>query len=168
MNKSARTSPENTKVLVVGGGFAGMCSAITLKKQGYQVELIDLDPDWRVYGAGITITGPTLRAYRHLGMYDEIAEKGAIVRSTTLHRQDGFVLGEINEPETVGEDPATGGIMRPILHEMMSSQVRALGIPVQLGVKVDSLIQGDGTVDVTFSNGQQGTGDDDNGRQPGP
>ncbi len=48
--------------LVVGGGIGGMATAISLAERGVQVELIDLDPDWRVYGAGITITGPTLRA----------------------------------------------------------------------------------------------------------
>ena len=44
------------KVLVVGGGIGGMSAAITLRRSGAQVDLVDLDPGWRVYGAGITIT----------------------------------------------------------------------------------------------------------------
>jgi 2-polyprenyl-6-methoxyphenol hydroxylase-like FAD-dependent oxidoreductase len=64
--------------LIVGGGIGGMAAAISLARSGVSVELIDLDPDWRVYGAGITITGPTLRAYKHLGMVDDIAQQGAI------------------------------------------------------------------------------------------
>ncbi len=159
MTNAADKTPKDTKVLVVGGGFAGMCSAISLSKLGYQVDLIDLDPDWRVYGAGITINGTTLRAYRHLGMYDEIAEKGAIVRSTLLYRADGVVLREMAVAETVGEEPATAGSMRPLLHEMMLSRVRAAQVTVKLGVKVDSLTQQDDTVSVTLSDGSSGTYD---------
>ncbi|MEY4720391.1 MAG: hypothetical protein RIQ46_116, partial [Pseudomonadota bacterium] len=38
--------------LVVGGGIGGMATAISLAERGVKVSLIDLDPDWRVYGAG--------------------------------------------------------------------------------------------------------------------
>ena len=61
--------------LVVGGGIGGMAAAISLARRGVAVELIDLDPDWRVYGAGITITGPTLRAYAELGLIDRIVKE---------------------------------------------------------------------------------------------
>ncbi len=159
MTNAADKKPEDTKVLVVGGGFAGMCSAISLREHGYQVDLIDLDPEWRVFGAGITINGTTLRAYRHLGMYDEIADKGAIVRSTLLYRADGVVLREMAVAETVGEEPATAGIMRPILHEMMSSRVRAAAVSVKLGVTVESLTQQEDEVTVTLSDGTSGTYD---------
>jgi 2-polyprenyl-6-methoxyphenol hydroxylase-like FAD-dependent oxidoreductase len=49
------------EALIVGGGIGGMAAAIALSERGVKVDLIDLDPQWRVYGAGITITGPTLR-----------------------------------------------------------------------------------------------------------
>ena len=51
------------RVLIVGGGIAGMSCSIALKKIGAEVDLIDNDPQWRVYGAGITITRPTWRAF---------------------------------------------------------------------------------------------------------
>lgn len=34
--------------LVVGGGIGGMASAISLASRGVKVDLIDLDPQWRV------------------------------------------------------------------------------------------------------------------------
>jgi len=57
-------------ILIVGGGVGGMSAAIALRKIGADVELIDIDPQWRVYGAGITITGPTLRAFKNLNEKD--------------------------------------------------------------------------------------------------
>ena len=56
------------RVLIVGGGIAGMALAIGLRRIGIAVEIAEVDPQWRVYGAGITITGPTLRALDRLGL----------------------------------------------------------------------------------------------------
>lgn len=142
--------------LVVGGGIGGMAAAISLAKRGVAVELIDLDPDWRVYGAGITITGVTLRAYRHLDMWEDIAEHGAITSGSSVFHFSGQHLRELDEPAVDGEEPATGGIMRPILHELMQERVRALNIPVRLGITVTSLENRDDGVDVIFSDGSEG------------
>jgi len=144
------------RALVVGGGIGGMAAAISLAARGVSVDLIDLDPDWRVYGAGITITGPTLRAYRHLGLLDRIAAQGAITNGARIFRYDGVHLQDLDEPAIEEGLPATGGIMRPVLHRLMQERVRALAIPVRLGVTVDALDQDKGGVDVTFSDGGRG------------
>lgn len=143
-------------VLIVGGGIGGMAAAIKLKQQGIAIELIDLDPAWRVYGAGITITGPTLRAYRHLGMVEEIAAEGAITNGSKIFRYDGTFLHALDEPVLEQGLPATGGIMRPILHRLMQRRIESLCIPVRLGITVEALDQRGAGVDVTFSDG--GTG----------
>jgi 2-polyprenyl-6-methoxyphenol hydroxylase-like FAD-dependent oxidoreductase len=143
-------------VLIVGGGIGGMAAAIALAERGVAVELIDLDPDWRVYGAGITITGPTLRAYKHLGMVGDIAAQGAITNGSRVFRFDGEHLHDLDEPALEEGLPATGGIMRPVLHGIMQARVRALNIPVRLGVTVNALDHRDDGVDVTFSDRSAG------------
>ncbi|MFM6829902.1 MAG: FAD-dependent monooxygenase, partial [Novosphingobium sp.] len=137
--------------LVVGGGIGGMAAAISLAERGVTVDLIDLDPDWRVYGAGITITGPTLRAYKRLGLLDAIKAAGAITSKTRLFRFDGTHILDLDEPVIEEGLPATGGIMRPILHRIMQTRVRELPIAVRLGVTVTALENRDDGVDVTFS-----------------
>jgi 2-polyprenyl-6-methoxyphenol hydroxylase-like FAD-dependent oxidoreductase len=133
-----------------------MAAAIGLATRGVKVDLIDLDPDWRVYGAGITITGPTLRAYRRLGLLDEIKAEGAITNRTRLFRFDGTHIADLEEPVIEEGLPATGGIMRPVLHRIMQARVRALAIPVRLGLTVNALENRDNGVDVTFSDGTTG------------
>ena len=128
-----------------------MAAAIKLKEQNLDVDLIDIDPDWRVYGAGITITGPTLRAYKHLNMVDDIATQGAITNGTKMILFNGTLLREMDEPALEEGLPATGGIMRPVLHKIMQSRVNKLGINVRLGITVDKLNQDGKSVDVTFS-----------------
>lgn len=146
-------------VLVVGGGIGGMAAAISLARKGWAVELVDLDPEWRVYGAGITITGPTLRAYRDLGLVKAIAEHGAITTRSRIFRFDGVHLQDLDEPALEEGLPATGGIMRPVLHHLMQDEVRALDIPVRLGLTVTALDNRAGGVDATFSDGTTGAYD---------
>ena len=148
-----------SNALIVGGGIGGMSTAICLAKRGVDVTLIDIDPEWRVYGAGITITGITLRAYQHLDMVDEIATKGAITNGSTLFRFDGMLLQELDEPPIEDGLPATGGIMRPILHKSMQSKVNELGVSVKLGLSVDALKNTETGVDVIFTDGSTGSFD---------
>ena len=144
------------RALIVGGGIGGMAAAIALSERGVKVDLIDLDPQWRVYGAGITITGPTLRAYRRLGLLEEIKAQGAITTKTRLFKYDGTHLHDLEEPVIEEGLPATGGIMRPVLHRIMQKRVKELEIPVRLGLTVSSLTNVDGGVDVVFSDGSAG------------
>lgn len=154
MTRESISSVDTT--LIVGGGIGGMAAAIALATRGVSVHLIDIDPEWRVYGAGITITGPTLRAYRRLGLLDAIKQQGAITTKTRLFKYDGTHLKDLDEPVIEEGLPATGGIMRPVLHRIMQAKVKALNIPVRLGITVSALDNREDGVDVTFSDGTTG------------
>lgn len=148
-----------TTALVVGGGIGGMATAISLAERGVTVDLIDIDPNWRVYGAGITITGPTLRAYKRLGMLEAIKAEGAITNRTRLFRYDGLHMLDLDEPAIEEGLPATGGIMRPVLHRIMQTRVRELEISVRLGLSVSAMdLRNDFSV-ANFSDGSTGTYD---------
>ncbi len=142
-------------VLVVGGGIGGMTAALALERRGVAVTLIDADPKWRVYGAGITITGMSLRAFDDLGVLDEIRARGFVHNGMRARRLTGE---QISEPRFApdGAPPVMlgGGIMRPVLHDILSTRVRASGIDVRLGVTVATMTQDADGVDVTFSDGE--------------
>lgn len=143
-------------ILIIGGGIAGMASAIRLGGMGHKVDLIDIDKDWKVYGAGITITGPTLRAYKRLGLLDAIKAEGAIEPGSSIYSYTGEWLRDLDEPALEDGVPATGGIQRPVLHRIMQARVRELDINVTLGLTVDALENAGDGVDVTFSDGRHG------------
>ena len=141
-------------VLVVGGGIGGMTAAIALKRKGVAVTLIDSDPNWRVYGAGITITGMSLRAFDDLGVLDEIRARGYVHNGMRPRRFSGEPMGEPRFAPA-GAPPVMlgGGIMRPVLHDILSTKVRAVGVDVRLGVTVATLDQDESGVDVVLSDG---------------
>jgi len=147
-------------ILIVGGGIAGMSAAILLARSGARVDLIDLDAQWKVAGAGITITGPTLRAMQTLGILDEIRALGYTGNGIRVCRTDGSVIAELATPAPKGTDiEGSGGIMRPVLHRILSQQVLARGTNVTLGVTVESLRQDQNQVQVQLSDGVQGSYD---------
>ena len=142
------------KVLVIGGGIAGMSTAILLRRAGASVDLVEMDPNWRVYGAGITITGPTLRALRTVGVLDAVLAQGAAWTGGTVFNRQGDFLVDLSTTPVEPGIPATGGVMRPVLHAVLSTHTREAGVDVRLGVTVDGLTQDQDEVEVLTSDGQ--------------
>lgn len=145
------------QVLIVGAGIAGMAAAIALRRNGVAVELIDLDPDWNVSGAGLTITGPTLRALRQLGVYDEVAARGYVGDGIRVCRVDGEPVRDVPTPMPPEAGVCgSGGIARPVLQEILSSRLFTAGVQPRLGVSVDRIDQERDGVSVRFSDGTAG------------
>lgn len=146
-------------VLVVGGGIAGMSAAIMLRRAGLAVDLVDIDPEWRVYGAGITITGPTLRAFKALGILGRVMAEGHTNDDLNVCARDGTLIAQIKTPRLEPDVPGAGGILRPVLHTILSGATLALGTTVRLGLTVGAILRNDSVVDVRFSDGTTGTYD---------
>lgn len=144
------------RALIVGGGVGGMSAAIALARLGVAVELIDMDPQWRSYGAGISVTGLSLRAFDMLGILDDVRREGFVSSGIRLRAPDGSVVMESPSPPP-GHTPApidcSGGIMRPALHAIMQDTVREAGVTVTLGVSPTGYAEGNDGVTVTLSDG---------------
>lgn len=142
--------------LIVGGGIGGMSAAIVLRRLGIAVDLVDLDPEWRVYGAGITITGPTLRAFKALGVFEEIREVGYTGHGICICSVAGERLRVLPTPMDPNADvPGSGGIMRPVLHKILSRHTLDGGTRVRLGITVDAIEQNENSASVRFSDGSK-------------
>lgn len=145
------------KALIVGGGIGGMSAAITLRKHGVEVDLIDIDPQWRVYGTGITITGATLRALKALGVLDAVIASAYAGQGIQVCDMSGRRLGCVPTPLVADDDvPGTGGIMRPLLHQILSARTLELQTSVRLGITVDRLDSDATGVQARFSDGSSG------------
>jgi 2-polyprenyl-6-methoxyphenol hydroxylase-like FAD-dependent oxidoreductase len=151
------TMPAVKKVLVIGGGFSGMAAAIELRKQDIEVDLVEIDPGWRSYGAGISLGGATLRAFRRLGILDAFLEQGAASDGVEVCIPTGQKVAELPTPRLAGPDvPGNGGIMRPTLARILAEATRAAGAHVRLGCTFTSIEQDGEGVDVAFSDGSRG------------
>ncbi|WP_175671333.1 FAD-dependent oxidoreductase [Burkholderia ambifaria] len=147
-------------VLVIGGGFSGMATAIQCAKLGLTVDLVEIDQGWRSYGAGISIGGPTLRALRTIGVLDAFFERGHGGDGVNLYTAGGQSIGTLPTPRVAGEDvPGGGAIMRPVLADILAKATRAAGVRVKLGCTFSRIEPRGEQVDVAFTDGTHGTYD---------
>lgn len=148
---------EVKNALVIGGGIGGMCAAIELRKRGIEVDLVEIDPEWRVYGAGITISGPTLRAFKTVGVIDRILQEGWCADGCDLANASGQVFAQLPTPRIAGpEVPGGGGIMRPVLARILADATTRAGVKVRLGCTFVGLEDSDTGARVTFTDGTAG------------
>jgi 2-polyprenyl-6-methoxyphenol hydroxylase-like FAD-dependent oxidoreductase len=153
-------SASGLRVLIVGGGFSGMSAAIQLRKVGASVDLVELDPGWRSYGAGISLGGPTLRAFRTLGVLDAFLASGAASDGVDLFTPGGQKIASIPTPRLAGPDvPGGGAIMRPALAAILAEATRASGATIKLGTSFSRLTSPNGDVEVQLSDGSRATYD---------
>lgn len=144
------------KTLIIGGGFSGMAAAIQLRKLGLEVDLVEIDPGWRNYGAGISLGGATLRALRTLGVLDAFLREGSATDGVEIRLPDGTPIGALPTPRLAGPDvPGGGGILRPVLAKILADATRAAGTKVHLGCTFTSIEQDADGVDVNFTDGQR-------------
>lgn len=142
------------KVLIIGGGFSGMAAAIELRRHGIAVDLVEIDPGWRSYGAGISLGGATLRAFRRLGILDTFLAQGAASDGVEIFTPTGVKVATLPTPRIAGPDvPGDAGIMRPVLARILAEATRAAGASVRLGCTFTGIVQDEAGVDVSFSDG---------------
>jgi 2-polyprenyl-6-methoxyphenol hydroxylase-like FAD-dependent oxidoreductase len=145
-------------VLVIGGGAAGNAVTVLLRRGGFAVDLIEARDDWNATaGSGITLQGNALRVLRELGAWEQVQASGFGFGSVGITAPDGTVLHVADDIRTGGEDlPATLGMQRPRLQQILIDAVRASGAPVRLGTTAQILDQDASGVSVRFSDGTEG------------
>ncbi len=143
-------------ILIVGGGIAGLCTAIGLRDAGFKIEIIDSNPKWDVYGVGIIQLANALRALAALGLAEQAIENGFPMSSLVMYAPNGHLIANIPQPQIAGPNfPSQNGITRPKLHAILQKAVQATGATVRLGITTDQILEHDG-VDVSFSDGSSG------------
>src|SRR5947207_15918992 len=94
-------------VLIVGGGLAGFALARALSRRDISaviLERLSAPPEGRL---GLNLPGNAVRAIGALGLADELAALGAVVRRREYRTARGRLLFQIDE------DAFWGGDVRP-------------------------------------------------------
>jgi 2-polyprenyl-6-methoxyphenol hydroxylase-like FAD-dependent oxidoreductase len=138
-------------ILIVGGGIAGLTTAIALRQRGFAPELVERSGSWRALGAGIVLQPNAMRVLRGLNVGTDIETAGATLRRFKYFDQGGDRLCEIDLVKLWSGVSSGVGIGRG---ELQKALVRAAdGARCRLGVDVTSVHQRDGFVSVGFSDG---------------
>jgi 2-polyprenyl-6-methoxyphenol hydroxylase-like FAD-dependent oxidoreductase len=146
---------EVQRVLVVGGGIGGLSTTIALRRAGIDVDVVERNPAWDVYGVGILQPGNALRALHELGLAHEAVAQGHPMRGDTTWTSDGSVLiADHDWPPLVDGLPPGNGITRPRLHRIFQTHALDSGADVRTGVTFDAIQDEGDSVRVRFTDGQ--------------
>ena len=144
-------------VLIVGGGIGGLCTAIALRQAGVAVDVVEIQPQWRVYGVGIIQQNNVVREMQRLGVLERYLDAAWPFDSVSVHTLSGQQLASFPGQRLAGEQfPANVGISRLALHNVLCSTARELGVRLTTGESIDAFRQVDDAVEVSFSRGGQG------------
>lgn len=147
---------QSLSVLIVGGGIAGLTSAIALGRRGHRVEVIEKDPEWSVYGVGIIQQANVVRAVAELGIIDDYIDAGFGFSFVEVYKPDGEMAARIPVQPLVEGYPANVGIGRPALHKVLGDRAKGAGSKVRLGVTAEQITDDGQKVSVRFSDGSAG------------
>jgi 2-polyprenyl-6-methoxyphenol hydroxylase-like FAD-dependent oxidoreductase len=144
------------KILIIGAGIGGLSAGIALRKQGYDVEMIEKDPEWTVYGVGIIQQNNTIRATAELGVIDDYVDAGAGFDHVKIFAPNGEQVATIPISPLVKGYPANMGIARPALQKVLAESAQKHGAQIRLGLTATEINDVGDHVDVTFSDGSKG------------
>jgi 2-polyprenyl-6-methoxyphenol hydroxylase-like FAD-dependent oxidoreductase len=125
------------RILIVGGGIAGLSTAIALRQAGFAPELIERRSAWPAAGSGIVMHANAMRVLHRLGLGEAVAREGAVLRRWSFADARGAALFETDLDRLWAETGPTVGIARPRLHELLIDAAR--GVPCRLGVDVSEI-----------------------------
>lgn len=147
---------KDLRILVIGGGIGGLTSAIALCRKGFDVEVIERDPDWSVYGVGIIQQGNVIRAMTELGLIDDYISAGFGFDRVQVYIPTGQCVADIPTPRLVEGYPGNVGIGRRALHKVLGDRAKGAGASIRLGITAETLDDDGNGVSVTFSDGSTG------------
>jgi 2-polyprenyl-6-methoxyphenol hydroxylase-like FAD-dependent oxidoreductase len=140
------------RVIVLGGGIGGLCTAINLRQIGVDVVVYEQAEVLSQVGAGLTIWANAIKVLRKLGLADAVIRAGSKIERGQIRTAGGRILSlsEPGEFERLFGEP-TVAIHRADLHEILLSALPA-GI-VRLGAKCTGFEQEAESVSVRFADG---------------
>jgi len=142
----------SARALIVGAGMAGLALGVALRRVGIDCEIIEQRADLTEPGTGISLQGPALRALQSIGLVNECIQRGFGYSHFKTCDANGNVTGTVELPRLLGpEHPATVGILRQAVHEVLAHELMALNVPIRLSTTPAQIEQKQQSVEVTFS-----------------
>jgi len=150
-------APTAPRVVIVGGGIAGLFTANALVSRGVPVTVHEQAPALGEIGAGVFLTPNSVRQLQRVGLGPEVEKEGARVgHGSRYHRDDGTEIAGVQVTDSSGWN-AVFGMHRADLVAMLAGRLPD-GV-VQTGHRCTGFHQDDGGVRVSFADGTVAEGD---------
>lgn len=141
---------------VVGGGIAGLASAVSLSQEGWHATVLERAPEFGEVGAGLAITGNGMTALEAIGAADAVRAAGYQTSASGYQSPDGRWLLQLPDLPGLRAVTTIWGLHRQRLHAALLQAARAAdGVELINGAEVTKVQPGQaggGLARVTWRN----------------
>ena len=87
------------KAIIVGGGIAGLASALALTRRGWQAEVLERAPEFTEVGTGLSLWSNALRALDALGVGEPVRSRATLAGQAGIRDAAGRWLSRSDTAE---------------------------------------------------------------------
>jgi 2-polyprenyl-6-methoxyphenol hydroxylase-like FAD-dependent oxidoreductase len=139
-------------ITILGGGIAGLTTAIALKNVGIETMVFEAAPEIKAVGAGLGLGGNAIKALKILGIDKEVMSAGRFLQSFTLYDEDGQIITKtdsVSVSKKYGLDNFT--IHRADFHALLFSKINPDCI--QTNKRLQRIEQNENSIILYFKDG---------------
>lgn len=147
-----------SKVIIIGAGVGGLCTAIALQQFGFEVKVYEKVKKLGEVGAGLTLWSNALHVLRALGAADAVITAGSKLHHSQIRADNGATLldAQVDEMETRYGEPAIA-IHRADLHQILIDRLKP--DTLKLDMACARFEQDENKITVHFENSERNSAD---------
>lgn len=138
-----------TMFSILGGGIAGLTTAVGLQRIGIPSTVFEAAPELRPVGAGLGLGANAIHAFEALGLREGLIARGRLLSSISIRGSRGRIISRTESTPSRGTN--NFAIHRAELQSMLVAQLDP--DVIQLGKRVQRITQRDERVVVHFTDG---------------
>jgi len=139
---------ERRRVVIVGGGIAGLAAARALTTAGHDAVLVERSETWRPAGAALTLARNAMAVLDDVGVGAAVRAVARRIDAAVIAAADGAPLGGVAD-----DWPELHAVRRTDLHDCLIDGLDA-AVDIRLATIVDRLAQGTDHVTCHLSDGE--------------
>lgn len=145
------------KTIIIGGGIAGLTTAIALEQQGIETHVYEAQPELSVAGAGIWMATNAMQVFERLGLAEDIKRRGMPLDKIEIADYRLKTIQATSQLLFVEEYGfSVTSILRSRLRDTL---VEHYGKQVYTGKQLDRVLDNGKSVKAFFTDGSQVSGD---------
>lgn len=140
------------QITIIGGGIAGLTTAIALNKKGFKTQIFESAAEIKAVGAGLGLGANAIMAFDRLDIKDEVIQQGRILPSFSIYDQKKKLITRTDSKKTSAKYGVDNFVIhRAELHKLLLSKIDKQTI--HTNKKVKTIHQKESLVVVEFQDG---------------
>jgi len=139
INNGTPPTHSGLRVLIVGGGIAGLSLARALKDAGHDPLVIERSQEWAVTNTAHYLPSNAIRALQQLGLGEAVAAAAHPISQQRVTGSGGRVLADLPVSTIWGEQSHCAAIRHDVLHELLLKATT--DISIRLGTTIDARLR---------------------------